>query len=62
MKRSYDRWGLVHFRSDYWIKFRFANTPYFWVIRLDLFKHSWFVVYRKNALENYYDDISYGFL
>lgn len=60
--RDYKRWAFLHIRTERLFKIRFVNPYMFWILRLDIFKHSVFVIYRKNALQDYYEDISYGYL
>lgn len=60
--RLYKRWGIKHFRSKRVLGIRFASLDIAYILRIDLFTHSWFIVYRRNGLQDYYDDISYGYL
>lgn len=62
MDRQFKRLGMVHFRSKKLFKLRYVNLPWYAVIRLDLFTHSWYFIYRKDALQDLLYEEGYGYL
>lgn len=56
------RLGMAHFRSKRIFKIRAINPIWYFVLRIDLFTHSWFFIYRKDELQDLLENEGYGYL